>query len=143
MKQFGKQISMTTRQLENLSSTRSFMRFAIPMACLIASSLFYLGSALASPDRGCPSQFNQIKIPLDGKLCQIFAADYPASMVLFIPQTPEKVISHYLAAHPELTSFKQIKSRTILQTKDKNTTLVVSADGQGTQVDILVKAPVS
>ena len=120
------------------------------VAGFIASSLFCVPLIVASeekmiaqPERKCPTEFNQIKIPLDGKLCQIFAADYPASMVMFIPKAPTEVISNYLAAHPELTQTKQIKSRTLLQSKDKNTTLVVSADGQGTQVDILVKSPVS
>jgi hypothetical protein len=122
----------------------------LAVAGFVASSLFCAPLAvankeklIAAPEQKCPSEFNQIKIPLDGKLCQIFAADYPASMVMFIPKAPNEVISNYLAAHPELTQTKQVKSRTLLQSKDKNTTLVVSADGQGTQVDILVKSPVS
>lgn len=97
--------------------------------------------SITAPITKCPSEFNQIKIPLDGKLCQIFAADYPASMVMFIPKSPDVVIARYLAEHLELNETKRANSRVLLQSKDKNTTVIVSADGQGSQVDILVKTP--
>ncbi|MGQ8365290.1 hypothetical protein [Glaciecola sp. 1036] len=87
----------------------------------------------------CPSVFNAVNIPQDGKLCQVFAADYPASMIFFVPKTPEEVVSYY----QQNESFKnatQVKDRFMLQSEDKNTTLIISKDGGGTQVDILVKS---
>jgi hypothetical protein len=76
-------------------------------------------------------------------LCQIFAADFPASMILFIPQTPEEVIQYYLASSDSFVEPKKIKKRTMLKSTDNNTTLIISKDGDGTQVDILVKSPAS
>lgn len=91
---------------------------------------------------GCPEDFNKVSIPVNGKMCQIFAADFPASMILFIPQTPEEVIHYYLASSANFVEPKTIKQRTMLKSADNNTTLIISKDGGGTQVDILVKSPV-
>ena len=92
---------------------------------------------------GCPETFNQVDIPVNGKLCQIFAADYPASMILFIPQTPEEVVEYYLSSSVQFAEPKTVKQRTMIKSADNNTTLIISKDGGGTQVDILVKAPLS
>jgi hypothetical protein len=97
---------------------------------------------VAIRSEGCPVNFNKVSIPLNGKLCQIFAADFPASMILFVPQTPEEVVQYYLASGSFIEP-KKIKKRTILKSTDNNTTLIISKDGSGTQVDILVKSPVS
>lgn len=92
---------------------------------------------------GCPETFNQVDIPVNGKLCQIFAADYPASMILFIPQSPEEVVEYYLSSSVQFAEPKTVKQRTMIKSADNNTTLIISKDGGGTQVDILVKAPLS
>ena len=98
---------------------------------------------VAVRSEACPENFNQVSIPVNGKLCQIFAADFPASMILFIPQTPEEVVKYYLASSSSFVEPKKIKQRTMLKSADNNTTLIISKDGGGTQVDILVKSPVS
>jgi hypothetical protein len=98
---------------------------------------------VAIRSEGCPENFNKVSIPANGKLCQIFAADFPASMILFIPQTPEEVVQYYLASSDSFVEPKKIKKRTMLKSTDNNTTLIISKDGGGTQVDILVKSPIS
>ncbi len=98
---------------------------------------------VAIRSEGCPENFNKISIPVNGKLCQIFAADFPASMILFVPETPEDVIKYYLASSDSFVEPKIIKKRTMLKSADNNTTLIISKDGGGTQVDILVKVPAS
>ena len=91
---------------------------------------------------GCPEKFNQIDIPINGKLCQIFAADFPASMILFVPQSPEEVVEYYLSSSVNFIEPKVIKQRTMMKSADNNATLIISKDGGGTQVDILVKEPI-
>jgi hypothetical protein len=98
---------------------------------------------VSARSEACPENFNQVSIPANGKMCQIFAADFPASMILFIPQTPEEVVQYYLASSSSFVEPKKIKQRTMLKSADNNTTLIISKDGGGTQVDILVKSPVS
>lgn len=86
----------------------------------------------------CPENFSDIKVPRDGKLCQVFATDFPASMIFFVPQTPESVVEYYQQNQQSLVSVRKVKNRTMLQSEDKSTTVIISADGKGTQVDILV-----
>jgi len=92
------------------------------------------------PSQSCPMSFNQVPIPESGKLCQIFAAEFPASMVLHVPQTPNSVVSFYQDSQL-YSEVQAVKERFMLQTTDKNTTIIVSTDGEGSQVDILVKRP--
>jgi hypothetical protein len=92
--------------------------------------------------QSCPVTFNQVPIPESGKLCQIFAADFPASMVLHVPQVPNAIVQFY--QDTQLFGEAQlIKERFMMQSEDKNTTVIVSADGEGSQVDILVKRAAS
>ncbi len=90
--------------------------------------------------QACPDAFYNVKLPNNGKLCQIFAADLPASMIFFVPQAPNEVITFYQQDSAQFSAIKQVKDRFILQSPDKNTTLIISTDRQGTQVDILVKS---
>lgn len=88
----------------------------------------------------CPENFYQVKLPNNGKLCQVFAADLPASMIFFVPQLPEEVVAFYKQESTMLSTSRQVKDRVLLQSEDKNTTLIISTDGKGTQVDVLVKS---
>lgn len=88
----------------------------------------------------CPDSFYDISLPSGGKLCQVFAADFPASMIFFVPSPPDQVINFYTNDASIFTSSKQVKDRFMLQSSDKNTTLIISADGDGSQVDVLIKA---
>lgn len=88
----------------------------------------------------CPDHFYQVKLPNDGKLCQVFAADLPASMIFYVPQLPEAVIAFYKQNTTTFNTTRHVKDRVLLQSEDKNTTLIISSDGKGTQVDVLVKS---
>ncbi|MDT0596004.1 hypothetical protein [Glaciecola petra] len=90
--------------------------------------------------QACPESFYDISLPSGGKLCQVFAADFPASMIFFVPTSPEEVVNFYKNDSTQFTNSKQVKDRFMLQTSDKNTTLIISADGEGSQVDVLIKA---
>lgn len=88
----------------------------------------------------CPNAFYQVKLPENGKLCQVFAADLPASMIFFVPQSPSEVVNYYEVDGTIFESPERVKDRYMLQSTDKNTTLIISSDGTGTQVDVLVKS---
>lgn len=127
--------------ITKMTEQRALMLSTILSLCLCFSVSASASKSIDMPTSECPEQFNSIKLPVDGKLCQVFAADYPASMVIHIPNSPEEVISQYLANHPSLKRKNSTHTRTMLQSDDKNTTLIVSPDGSGTQMDILVKSP--
>lgn len=88
----------------------------------------------------CPNHFFNVSLPDNGKLCQAYAQELPASMILFVPQKPQDVVAFYQSEQTTFTQSKEVKGRTILQSADKQTTLIISADGEGSQVDILVKS---
>lgn len=94
---------------------------------------------LAIKTENCPQSFYSITLPEGGKLCQVFAADFPASMIFHVPSSPQQVVDFYAKNDSIFSSSKRVKDRFMLQSKDKNTTLIISADGNGAQVDVLVK----
>jgi hypothetical protein len=63
-------------------------------------------------------------------------------MILFVPQSPEEVVEYYLSSSINFIEPKVIKQRTMMKSADNNATLIISKDGGGTQVDILVKEPI-
>ena len=87
----------------------------------------------------CPTSFYQIVLPNNGKLCQVFAADLPASMTFHIPQKPAQVVEFYETNDKAFSASKAVKERFIMHSQSNNATLIISPDGHGTQVDILVK----
>lgn len=88
----------------------------------------------------CPARFYQLELPSDGKLCQVFAAELPASMIFFVPKDPSQVIDFYQSKDINFSTKREVKGRFLMQSDDKNLTLIISEDGQGTQVDVLVRA---
>jgi hypothetical protein len=96
-------------------------------------------ASFAANTQPCPEHFHEIKIPSNGKFCQVFAAKLPASMIFFVPQPPVEIVEFYKQHSNTFSTTRQVKDRFLMQSSDKNTTLIISNDGQGTQVDILVK----
>lgn len=86
----------------------------------------------------CPKSFYTVKLPNNGKLCQVFATELPASMIFFVPQAPSEVLKFFKQGSSEFSTTTQLKQRYMLKSNDKTTTLIISADGKGTQVDVLV-----
>lgn len=93
----------------------------------------------------CPGEFHSIVIPATAKQCQLFDTSVndeivPASMVYFVADSKDNVISFYQQAIPELTVHSTFNERTLLVANDNAIRVVVSPDGNGSQVDILVTA---
>lgn len=93
----------------------------------------------------CPGTFHNIVIPTSAKQCQLFDTAVgdnviPASMVYFMADTKDNVIRFYQQAIPELTVHSTFNERTLLVANNNAIRVVVSPDGDGTQVDILVTA---
>jgi hypothetical protein len=105
----------------------------------VSSSPQVFTSSTGIQTQDCPTAFYQVKLPIDGKLCQVFAADLPASMIFFVAKAPSEIINFYQRDSATYTITKQVKHRYMMQSSDKNTTLIISKDGSGTQVDVLVK----
>lgn len=87
----------------------------------------------------CPDNFYDIPVPKTGKLCQMFATDLPASMVFHVPQDVQSTVEYYQNSS-QFNSATKIKERFLIQSIDENATVIVSTDGAGSQVDILIKS---
>lgn len=86
----------------------------------------------------CPADFFAVKVHEDAKQCQPFDTELPASMVYFIGQTPDAIVAYYLALMPELSLKSSYNERVLMVNDKQNVRVVVSPDGEGAQVDILV-----
>lgn len=88
----------------------------------------------------CPSQFHSITLHTNAKLCQIFDSSTPASMIYHVNNTPRDVVAFFLADR-RLVKNASLHNRVLLMSADKSYRVIVSPDGAGSQVDILITTP--
>lgn len=114
-------------------------RFIALAAVLAAFSAFASSkTVLNSPNiSDCPTQFHSVSIHQDAKLCQIFDDKLPASMVYHVAISPTEAIAFYLD-NSALLKRSTVRERTFLSNENNNYRVVVSPDGTGSQIDILV-----
>ena len=106
-------------------------------------NLVTLGSllvgALSNSTQPCPSTFGDVPLAPKASYCHIFNQSSPASMSFHAPATPEQTLTFYQQTMGEqiVTASKQA-GRTLLILKQGR--LIISLDGTGSQVDILIEA---
>lgn len=147
MKMFHLITSAIYRSVKRKNAQR-LMKMSLFVVCLITSAQSFSHYTLATfkpssasqiiETQNCPIQFYQVNLPQNGKLCQVFAAELPASMVFFVPQTPNEVLKYYRSFENTWADTKQVKQRYVLVSVDSKSRLIISADGAGTQVDVLI-----
>ena len=131
-------------------SKRQTMKFT-PRKLILVTSLMVMASSLMATDSlattapqsqpqitSCPTEFFVVKIHEDARQCQPFDTEMPASMVYFIGDTPDAIVAYYLALMPDLSLKGEHNERVLLVNDAQNVRVVVSPDGDGAQVDILV-----
>jgi hypothetical protein len=106
-------------------------------------------SALANPDeqqselsigaQTCPAEFFTLPLHPKAKFCQLFAQDLPASLSYFAASGPVETKAFYQAALGQADSEQLLKGRIVLQYEAGNKIVVISKDGIGSQIDVLVK----
>ena len=131
-------------------STRHIMKFT-PRKLILTTGLMVLATSFMATESGatipaetqpvisaCPDEFFTVKVHEEAKQCQPFDTEMPASMVYFISQSPDAIVAYYLALMPELSLKSSHNERVLLLNDKQNVRVVVSPDGEGAQVDILV-----
>ncbi|GGF73685.1 hypothetical protein [Alteromonas lipolytica] len=126
------------------------MKFT-PRKLILVTSLMVMASSFMATDSlattapvsqpqisTCPDDFFTVKIHEDAKQCQPFDTELPASLIYFIGQTPDAIVAYYLALMPDLSLKGEHNKRVLLVNTAQNVRVVVSPDGEGAQVDILV-----
>lgn len=122
-----------------------------PRKLILVTSLMVMASSFMAADSvattapesqpaisSCPADFFKVKVHEEAKQCQPFDTEIPASMVYFIGDTPDAIVAYYLALMPELSLKGEHNRRVLLLNDTQNIRVVVSPDGEGAQVDILV-----
>lgn len=106
------------------------------LALTVFVSISLSGTTLATTD--CPAQFHNLPLADNARYCQQFNDKMPATLSYFAPQSPQQVLAFYRAQFSD-AQFSQSKDQQILEDPARHWVLVISNDGQGSQVDILVK----
>ena len=82
----------------------------------------------------CPSNFYSVQLTTDASACHVFADDLPASLTYHSKQTSDELEQQIDG--PVNQSLSQ--NRILMRQANDQTIIVISPDGTGSQVDILV-----
>ncbi len=88
----------------------------------------------------CPEDFYTIPLYPNAKFCQLFAEELPASMTYFAISDQQTAKAFYLEKLGQAEDEKMLKGRIVLQYSNGQKVVVISKDGQGSQIDILIKS---
>jgi len=88
----------------------------------------------------CPADFYTLPLYPNAKFCQLFAEELPASMSYFAISDQESAKAFYLEQLGQADDEKMLKGRIVLQYGNGQKVVVISKDGQGSQIDILIKS---
>jgi hypothetical protein len=88
----------------------------------------------------CPVDFYTLPLYPNAKFCQLFAEELPASMSYFAISDQESAKAFYLDQLGQAEDEQMLKGRIVLQYGNGQQVVVISKDGQGSQIDILIKS---
>jgi hypothetical protein len=111
---------------------------------IVAFASCYLSATLAlaqdqSKTEVCPNHFHRLPIYPEAKLCQMFDNTFPATLTYHASTDISNAAAFYLKELGKASKDVQVKGRRILHFTGDNHIIIISADGQGSQVDILMK----
>ena len=88
----------------------------------------------------CPEEFYSLPLYPNAKFCQLFAENLPASMSYFAISDQQTAKAFYLEQLGQAEDEKMLKGRIVLQYSNGQKVVIISKDGQGSQIDILIKS---
>lgn len=130
---------MASVQYKVGAALKSSARALLSVATIVGFSTLSVAHATQGPALSdCPSAFYSVPLTEQAKQCQLFEDDFPASMIYHDKRAPESLIAYYQATQPEFEIHSAFNERTLLIDESQNLRVVISPDGQGSQIDILV-----
>jgi hypothetical protein len=119
------------------------IRFPVTKSFAILLNMLWLNTGISAEttqvDAVCPTDFFALPIVNDAKFCQTFAAELPATLSYHANLAIDAAKAFYSEALGVPESDNMIKGRIVLVYQTGKQTVIISPDGQGSQVDILVK----
>ncbi|MBC3765192.1 hypothetical protein [Neptunicella marina] len=104
---------------------------------LAIGSLFIAANAVAESE--CPTLFFNLPLYPQANYCQQFNDAPPATLTYHANAGMQQTAEYYQKQLGKPGSDSMFKGRRVMQFDQGNTIIVLSVDGNGTQVDILVK----
>lgn len=89
---------------------------------------------------GCPADFYTLPVSPNAKFCQLFDETLPASMSYFAFSDQQSAKAFYISQLGQAEDEKMLNGRIVLQYSNGQKVVVISKDGQGSQIDILIKS---
>jgi hypothetical protein len=90
--------------------------------------------------QSCPENFYTLPLYPNAKFCQLFAEELPASMSYFASSNQQTTKAFYVEQLGQAEDEKMLHGRIVLQYFNGQKVVVISKDGQGSQIDILIKS---
>ena len=90
--------------------------------------------------QNCPADFYTLPLYPNAKFCQLFAEELPASMSYFAISDQQTTKAFYIEKLGQAEDEEMLKGRIVLQYSNGQKVVVISKDGQGSQIDILIKS---
>lgn len=106
------------------------------ICCLSVGHAFAQNTNTGKP---CPNEFHQLPVYPGAKLCQLFDDTFPATLTYHAKVGIDVAANFYLKELGDTSKDAQIKGRRVLRFNNDNPIVIISKDGQGSQVDILMK----
>tara|TARA_R110000751_G_scaffold176555_2_gene282781 strand:- start:8637 stop:9149 length:513 start_codon:yes stop_codon:yes gene_type:complete len=94
----------------------------------------------STPSPICPADFFTLPLYPNAKFCQLFAQGLPASMSYFAISDQQSAKEFYINHLGQAEQEKMLHGRIVLQYSNGQKIVVISKDGQGSQIDILIKS---
>lgn len=88
----------------------------------------------------CPAEFYALPLYPEAKLCQLFDDALPASLTYHASTDQQSTQEFYTKELGIADSIKELKGRIVLEYENANKIIIISKDGAGTQVDVLIKS---
>lgn len=127
------------------------MSYSVPETTLVKLILTLIGmttillhagisaSTSVASSQTCPSEFFTLPLYPKASLCQLFDQQLPASLIYHANTDQDATRAFYQDALGDPQTHQEAKGRIVLQYQNGQHIIIISPDGQGTQVDILVK----
>ena len=90
--------------------------------------------------QSCPENFYSLPLIPNAKYCQQFSTELPASLSYYTKSDLNTAKNFYIDKMGPAESADKLKGRIVLQYNNGSKIVIISPDGDGSQIDILVKS---
>lgn len=112
----------------------------LPESRAIKSTLFIMlcTTSQSIVAQTCPKQFYSVPLPTHASTCHQFNDTLPASMSFYSTFNIEELERFYRTSNLPFSSIQKHLGRYVLKANEDNIRIIISKDGNGSQVDLLV-----